>query len=61
VDMPAGCAFNPRCPLQHDRCRTETPDLLQVGPDRQVSCHLYPEHSVLPPVPEKRAREGAIR
>jgi peptide/nickel transport system ATP-binding protein len=25
--IPQGCAFNPRCPLVHDRCRIERPDL----------------------------------
>ena len=24
-DLPAGCAFHPRCPLAVDRCRSETP------------------------------------
>ena len=60
VDMPAGCAFNPRCPYQHLRCRTETPELWEVDPHRQVACHLYPEHSALPAIPDKQIREGAI-
>jgi peptide/nickel transport system ATP-binding protein len=25
--IPRGCAFNPRCPLVHDRCRQDRPDL----------------------------------
>ncbi|MCA0270606.1 MAG: ABC transporter ATP-binding protein [Proteobacteria bacterium] len=25
--IPPGCAFNPRCPLVHDRCRSERPNL----------------------------------
>jgi peptide/nickel transport system ATP-binding protein len=25
--IPRGCAFNPRCPQVHDRCRQERPDL----------------------------------
>ncbi|MDP0941480.1 oligopeptide/dipeptide ABC transporter ATP-binding protein, partial [Klebsiella quasipneumoniae] len=25
--IPAGCAFNPRCPRVGDRCRTERPEL----------------------------------
>ena len=38
--MPAGCKFQPRCPYQWDRCRTE-PDLIQVGsPDRRARCWL---------------------
>ena len=27
--IPAGCAFNPRCPHVFDRCRVERPDLLR--------------------------------
>ncbi len=56
VNLPSGCSFNPRCPLAFDRCRTETPHLQQVGPG-QASCHLYPEHSALPPLPARATRE----
>ncbi|MGC2177147.1 MAG: ABC transporter ATP-binding protein [Bradyrhizobium sp.] len=28
INPPAGCAFNPRCPLVFDRCRRETPALI---------------------------------
>ena len=38
-DLPTGCVFNPRCPLATDRCRTENPELRDVG-DAQVACHL---------------------
>ena len=38
-DLPAGCVFNPRCSLATDRCRTEKPELRDVG-DAQVACHL---------------------
>ena len=31
--IPAGCAFNPRCPRVFDRCRVERPDLLARGQD----------------------------
>ncbi|MEU8247355.1 dipeptide/oligopeptide/nickel ABC transporter permease/ATP-binding protein [Nonomuraea sp. NPDC048916] len=34
VDLPAGCAFQPRCAYARDRCATEAPDLLKDG-------HLY--------------------
>ncbi|ASJ76166.1 ABC transporter ATP-binding protein [Granulosicoccus antarcticus] len=26
IDPPAGCSFNPRCPLVHERCLQETPE-----------------------------------
>ncbi|MCB1318097.1 MAG: ATP-binding cassette domain-containing protein [Leptospiraceae bacterium] len=28
VNMPSGCAFHTRCPLARDRCRSETPQLM---------------------------------
>jgi peptide/nickel transport system ATP-binding protein len=34
INPPAGCAFNPRCPLTFDRCRRETPKLIDG-----VACH----------------------
>ena len=35
LDPPTGCAFNSRCQFAQDRCRTETPDLM----DGIVACH----------------------
>jgi len=35
--IPPGCAFNPRCTLAQDRCRTERPPLERRG-DREVAC-----------------------
>ncbi|MDR0808517.1 MAG: ABC transporter ATP-binding protein [Gemmobacter sp.] len=29
--IPPGCAFNPRCPLVHDRCLRDRPDLRPAG------------------------------
>jgi len=29
--IPPGCAFNPRCPRVVDRCRSERPELAEVG------------------------------
>ena len=37
---PAGCRFNPRCPLAIDRCRQETPPLRPFGDGHEVACHL---------------------
>lgn len=51
VDLPAGCSFNPRCPLVFDRCVRETPLLQKVAPGQRAACHLYPEHAALPPLP----------
>ena len=38
--IPAGCAFNPRCPKVFDRCRVERPDLLPAGATR-AACWLH--------------------
>ena len=38
--IPAGCAFNPRCPQVFDRCRVERPDLLSAGTTR-AACWLH--------------------
>ena len=41
VNPPSGCVFNTRCWKVTDKCRTEVPELLQVG-NSQVACH-FPE------------------
>lgn len=43
---PAGCRFNPRCPMATDRCRTEEPLLVKsaVG-EQKVACHRESEIS----------------
>jgi peptide/nickel transport system ATP-binding protein len=38
--IPAGCAFNPRCPHVFDRCRIERPNLLPAERS-QAACWLY--------------------
>ncbi|HEY8290139.1 MAG TPA: ABC transporter ATP-binding protein [Acetobacteraceae bacterium] len=38
--IPAGCAFNPRCPKVFARCRAERPELLDAGATR-AACWLY--------------------
>ena len=37
--IPAGCAFNPRCPQVFDRCRCERPDLMPAARTR-AACWL---------------------
>ncbi|MEU6236026.1 ABC transporter ATP-binding protein [Kitasatospora sp. NPDC047058] len=50
LKVPAGCAFNPRCDVATDLCRTEIPTLHQVtdkdGKEltgRRSACHLWKE------------------
>jgi oligopeptide/dipeptide ABC transporter ATP-binding protein len=38
---PAGCRFHPRCPFAFDRCRLESPPLIDVARGRQVACWLH--------------------
>ncbi len=40
TDIPAGCAFNPRCPKAFDRCRAERPELVLVETS-EAACWLY--------------------
>ncbi len=42
VNPPAGCRFNPRCPLADARCKTEVPKLIQLG-EHTVHCHRVEE------------------
>ena len=42
--VPAGCAFNPRCPRVADRCRTgEPPELVEVAADHSSRCWFAEE------------------
>jgi peptide/nickel transport system ATP-binding protein len=42
VNPPAGCVFNTRCWKATDKCRTEVPQLLQIGTNHRIACH-HPE------------------
>ncbi len=39
--VPDGCAFNPRCGYARERCRVESPPLLQVA-ERRLACPVDP-------------------
>jgi oligopeptide/dipeptide ABC transporter ATP-binding protein len=41
VNPPSGCVFNTRCWKATQKCRTDVPELLQIG-NSQVACH-FPE------------------
>jgi peptide/nickel transport system ATP-binding protein len=43
--IPAGCAFNPRCPRVFDRCLVERPDLMPAS-GTTAACWLHdrPDH-----------------
>jgi peptide/nickel transport system ATP-binding protein len=46
LDIPAGCAFHPRCPYAAERCRLESPKLRPFGDGRTVACHFAGAGSV---------------
>ena len=37
----AGCRFCPRCPEATEQCSQEEPQMMTVGPNHEVSCHLW--------------------
>uniref|UniRef100_A0AAU2JVP7 ABC transporter ATP-binding protein n=1 Tax=Streptomyces sp. NBC_00049 TaxID=2903617 RepID=A0AAU2JVP7_9ACTN len=44
--IPPGCAFNPRCPMAQDVCRTDVPPLYEVTEspvERTSACHFWKE------------------
>jgi oligopeptide transport system ATP-binding protein len=43
IKPPTGCHFHPRCPFVMDICRKEYPAAREMGRDRTVACHLYPD------------------
>ncbi len=39
--LPPGCAFEPRCPVAQDRCRSEVPDLVEGSDGAHASSCLF--------------------
>ena len=39
LNPPAGCVFNPRCPLATEQCRQEVPKFEEKRPGHWVACH----------------------
>ncbi len=39
-NLPQGCPFHPRCPLAHDACLPEEPELRSAGDGRSAACVL---------------------
>ena len=40
INPPSGCRFHTRCPFVFDRCKTDEPQLRDVGQGRLSACHL---------------------
>ncbi|HWL80367.1 MAG TPA: oligopeptide/dipeptide ABC transporter ATP-binding protein [Roseomonas sp.] len=43
LNIPPGCAFNPRCPFAFDRCQVEPPALVPREGGTLAACHLAAE------------------
>ncbi|SMC16724.1 oligopeptide transport system ATP-binding protein [Desulfacinum hydrothermale DSM 13146] len=41
LELPPGCRFEPRCSHATAVCREREPELLDLGSNRLVRCHLY--------------------
>jgi peptide/nickel transport system ATP-binding protein len=55
---PAGCRFHPRCPFAFDRCRVESPPLVEVAIGRDVACWLHTSWMTSVPTAETRPAES---
>lgn len=40
IHPPSGCPFHPRCPIAEARCKTERPQLRNLGENHFAACHL---------------------
>ncbi|MEX2278842.1 MAG: ABC transporter ATP-binding protein [Acidimicrobiia bacterium] len=54
AELP-GCVYVDRCAIVQDICRTEEPDLLEVGPGRFSRCHF---HELAPDLPRNEPVES---
>ena len=42
VEIPSGCRFHTRCPFATDKCKNESPVLVEFEPGHEVAC-FYPQ------------------
>jgi peptide/nickel transport system ATP-binding protein/oligopeptide transport system ATP-binding protein len=40
INPPSGCSFHTRCRYVMDRCKVDTPVLMEAGTKHQVACWL---------------------
>ena len=40
VNVPPGCSFHLRCPVKKEFCSADDPEMVEVGADHIVRCHL---------------------
>ncbi|MGH6943404.1 MAG: ABC transporter ATP-binding protein, partial [Geminicoccaceae bacterium] len=53
---PPGCRFHTRCPLAEERCRIETPAMVEARPGHFVACHVRAPGTAV----ETAARSGPL-
>ncbi|RLE80597.1 MAG: peptide ABC transporter substrate-binding protein, partial [Thermoprotei archaeon] len=41
VNPPPGCKFHPRCQYRMKICEKVRPQLINIGGEHYVACHLY--------------------
>jgi len=41
INPPSGCRFSTRCPKRMEICTEKEPEIINVGKDHLVACHLY--------------------
>ena len=46
ANPPSGCRFHERCPYVIEKCITVVPELISVGDQHRVACHLVKENSL---------------
>jgi len=42
--IPTGCPFNTRCPIVHDRCYRDRPELMSTRSASQAACWQFAQH-----------------
>ncbi|MFO7584611.1 MAG: ABC transporter ATP-binding protein [Anaerolineales bacterium] len=40
TEIPPGCRFEPRCHVRIEKCKSESPPLIEVGENHLAACHL---------------------
>lgn len=44
IDLPEGCSFASRCPNATERCKSISPELIDIGENHKVSCLMIEEN-----------------
>ena len=52
VNPPSGCRFHTRCPYATEMCSTVAPELLNMGDEHKVACHLCVDEAIVAPAEE---------